>query len=956
MDARAAPPSDAGFLTLAEPLVEAARRDIRDALARAAPCFPCKDDDQDALIASMEEPLSAALRRVLTRTLVVELAAGHQAGLLVGATATERFRFFTACLADPAFGHDILDRYPALARLVVGTVADWRAFALRFIDHAVCDHAALRENAFGSRDQGPIVAIRAAGDSHRGGLSSIVRFRSGARLAYKPRPLAIEQAFRQFVGWLNARHDGPPLATPRILDRGGHGWAEFIAHAPCADAAGVKRFFWRQGGNLALLHLLGAVDLHSENIIARGEEPFPVDLETLFHPTFTGVPGTNASRRAEHAVATSVMATLLLPMPISAEPDEAASIDLSGLGDDRARQEPIWQAVWDRAGTDAMRLVPQRAALPLDDNLPVLDGQRMASCDHVDDVVAGLDAIHRTLQDNKAALGEALACFKGTTSRIVVRPTWRYGALLEDSFDPAHLRTAAARHAMLHAGLQGDVAACPWLAPLIGAELRDLTDGQIPLFQGRVGTRRLQASDGTAVAIDSMSDTWSDCLARVEALGEPDLRLQRWLTRVTLTDTLRARRPHAAAAAVAVDAPRKRGRATTRRPLMVAMEIGDRLVETAFRGKHGACWVSADDAPGGRLVPTLTGVDLYSGLPGIALALGYLGHVSGKPHYTTTARAAIREAVDAAADRAAFNGSVGAFEGTGGLIYALGHLGWIWNDPSLIAAAERLAVSSVESMSDCRQVDVIAGWAGFALAVLSLDGMIDRASLRDCAAFAEQKLQTFMAWFDDGHRDPDVEIDPVSVAHGEAGVGWALVRASEVIGDARVRARGIALLEREFGRWQSAPVADPEDAAHASGETSWHASSATWCHGPAGVALAALWCGDTAWRASTILHGLVRTILRAREGRLSLCHGDLGAWDLVDAARRTGRVWTPRHRAFEYSLIARAQKAKPTDDLLYALDVPGLMTGAAGVVYGLLRLTDPDRVPSVLALEGPRRE
>jgi hypothetical protein len=38
-----------------------------------------------------------------------------------------------------------------------------------------------------------------------------------------------------------------------------------------------------------------------------------------------------------------------------------------------------------------------------------------------------------------------------------------------------------------------------------------------------------------------------------------------------------------------------------------------------------------------------------------------------------------------------------------------------------------------------------------------------------------------------------------------------------------------------------------------------------------------------------------------------------------------------------------------------AVETPGLMTGLAGIGYGLLRLAVPTRVPSVLVLEGPVR-
>ena len=36
------------------------------------------------------------------------------------------------------------------------------------------------------------------------------------------------------------------------------------------------------------------------------------------------------------------------------------------------------------------------------------------------------------------------------------------------------------------------------------------------------------------------------------------------------------------------------------------------------------------------------------------------------------------------------------------------------------------------------------------------------------------------------------------------------------------------------------------------------------------------------------------------------------------------------------------------------VETPGLMTGLAGIGYGLLRLAEPRRTPSVLAFESPK--
>src|SRR6185436_16369349 len=70
------------------------------------------------------------------------------------------------------------------------------------------------------------------------------------------------------------------------------GWMEWIEAAPCANPAAVRRHFARTGAHLALLHVLGGADFHSENWIAAGEFPLPVDLEVLLRPVVTtGVAG-----------------------------------------------------------------------------------------------------------------------------------------------------------------------------------------------------------------------------------------------------------------------------------------------------------------------------------------------------------------------------------------------------------------------------------------------------------------------------------------------------------------------------------------------------------------------------------------------------------------------------------------------------------------------------------------
>ena len=129
----------------------------------------------------------------------------------------------------------------------------------------------------------PVVAIEGdLSDPHNGGRSvRILRFEDGARVVYKPKDLRLDVAWHGLVERLN-RERGPDRAEAvRALARDGYGWTEFIAHAGCGDPDGCRRFFRRAGAWLALFHCFAGSDMHQENMIAAGDHPVPIDLETI---------------------------------------------------------------------------------------------------------------------------------------------------------------------------------------------------------------------------------------------------------------------------------------------------------------------------------------------------------------------------------------------------------------------------------------------------------------------------------------------------------------------------------------------------------------------------------------------------------------------------------------------------------------------------------------------------
>ena len=223
----------------------------------------------------------------------------------------------------------LLHAHPVLARLLCQSVDQWTCatgdFCRRFED----DFADLRAT-FGweiERPDGAIADLRTGlSDRHYGGRSVIdCTLRTGERVIYKPRTVQPEVVFYRFIGWLNRRTLSLGLRELQALDRNTHGWVERVAAASCNSHEEVERFYKRAGMLLAVLHGLAITDIHCENVIASGEQPVIVDLESLLDEQ------TGESPDGEP----SVLSTGLLPRWQTT--GEGYRFDMSALGADAAQ-------------------------------------------------------------------------------------------------------------------------------------------------------------------------------------------------------------------------------------------------------------------------------------------------------------------------------------------------------------------------------------------------------------------------------------------------------------------------------------------------------------------------------------------------------------------------------------------------------------------------------------------
>jgi type 2 lantibiotic biosynthesis protein LanM len=910
----------------------------------------------DLLAPALIDRLSA----MLGRTLILELHVARLQGRLDGDTPQQRFGSFLRRLHRPDEALALLQEYPVLARQLAEGIGRWVAFSLEFLGHLGADWPALRAAFHPDGDPGPLSHVEgSAGDSHRGGRAVLVaHFASGLRLVYKPRPLAAEVHFQELLDWLNRHGARPAFRTVHVLDRGGHGWVEFIPSGDCASADEVRRFYRRQGGYLAILYALAASDFHSENVIACGEHPLLVDLEALFHRPAPAP----ASGPAEEALADSVLTVGLLPRRSFTE-GGAAGIDLSGLGGDPGQQAPHAVLALEGDGTDEMRITHGPGEVKEDRHRPTLAGGPVDVLDYREDLAAGFAETYRLLLGHREELlaeGGPLARFAGDPVRFIARPSQVYALLLQAGFHPDRLRDALDRD-RLYDRLWGAVRHTPALARLVSSERADLAGGDIPYFLTRPDSCDLHDAAGRRIT-DFFPETGLErARGRLRRMGDDDLDRQLALLHGSLATLPSAaeRWPRISSGDI-----EERTIAPSEEFLDAARAVGDRLERLAWRRDGEAGWAGLMTLPSGQWHLDPLGPDLYDGLAGVALFLAYLGDVTGEGRYTALARAAFRAA------RRAFDqvppGSlpVGAFSGRGGMIYALTHLGVLWDEPALLAEADAAAGLLLPLIEHDEDLDVIAGSAGCLLALLALHhtapsggpGVSPGAAALAAAVRCGDRLLACARPQDRGSAWVTRSTGPralTGLAHGAAGIAWALWDLAGATGEERFREAARAGLEYERGLFSAAEGNWPDLRPNRADDF-----AVAWCHGAPGIGLARLGIlrheDDPATRVE-VRTAVETTRARGFASNHTLCHGGLGNLELLLEAGRApgGRDGSEESRRIGSRLLDSMRTGGWRCATPLGVESPGLMTGLAGIGYQMLRLAGPDRVPSVLRLAPP---
>ena len=955
--------------TLISPLIDAAKTVLwRELSSLFAVQGPALGAELDRLVPSLLVPLDDLLSREARRSVVLELHACRQLGLLAGETGEERLHDYCRRLSTPFGAFELFDAFPLLGRRLVELQERFLEGVLEMMGRLVGDLPLWPQLLPAGVGRYRLVAVQGGlSDPHRGGRSVwILVFEDGQRLVYKPKRLAAELSFARLLDWLAGHTFAITLRALRVLDRGEYGWAEWVQRQDAANAAEVREFYRRQGAFLALLHALQAVDFHHENLIAAGAFPVLIDLECLFHPQVDAVAAAGAVGSSSiDAYLDTVHAIGFLPQQIWDEKG-AGGLDISGLGAAAGRHSPQAIPRLIERGTDEMRIGNEVISLPDPHSTPRLEGAEVRLEDYREDLLGGFTETYRFLIRHRRELlapGGPIEAFAGVEQRVLLRATTSYITLLGGAGHPQVLGDALDAD-LLFDRLWSVLAARPFLRPVLRDEREALLRGDVPLFTVWPGRRDLKACSGRCHP-DFFAETG---IARVRrrwfGFGEEDLAKQSRIIAGTLESVALSRQPRFWQQHRLHE---KEGQKPSTAALLAAAEkIAAHLEKLEVRREESSFFFAQRPTGNGAFTYDPVNFDLYRGQAGIALFYAQLFVATGENRWARAARRVAEPVLATFEVSPLILPNIGAFGGWAGIGYALERMAVLLGEPCLASLAAEVPGKIASLLDQDRQFDVLGGAAGSLLYLLRRARRYREPGALELATRAGDHLlahsseeQAGRLWVASGQG-----AGLAGLSHGSGGIAWALFELAAATGEKRFAAAAREALRHErslfrpaAGNWVDLRTSATESARPDHDENFLCA----WCHGAVGIGMARLQMlqllqGAEKAEAEAEIGVAAATALRDGFGSSHcLCHGDLGTLDfLLEVAQARGdSALRRRIEGLAAGLLVSLEDDGWRCGLSHGVEQPGLFLGLAGIGYGLLRLADPAGVPSVLALAGP---
>lgn len=836
---------------------------------------------------------------------------------LQGQDEKQEYKFFVEeYLGRNEYLEELIAKYPFMMEMVFSKTKSYLSGLNEMLFRLERDKQEIENCLCNGKIIKNVVAVESwLSDEHNPGRTvARLIFDNGIVVYYKPRSLRPELEYQKLYQW-SCEKCNLKYYDRGILDYGTHGWEREVKNEVCKKESEIWRYYKRLGIHLCLAYLFGISDIHFENIVACGEYPVLIDMETF--------PG----YKEYDVVQDSVLGTGILPCRTW-----GISINISAMGNVKRQKTPFKLPVIKEKNTSNMHIAYEQKELNCEISIPKLQDKNVDPGKYSDAVEMGFGQVYEWIIRYRVEFLNRISATKFWQSRYVMRHTQQYKMYQMMATFPEFMIAPETRRLMLLRMSRGLKCQEKYKAQLLFYEVEAVMQGLFPVYY--VSERDLEDGNGDCIRDYFKESVQEQIISRIKRMDQKDRYRQQKFIELSM---------EAEYGDNTEKFPKEKG------TLVTASQIMKLIQQDMEDIADEAQWIELKyDKNGGWHFQPM-GMYLYDGLAGIAVFFMSYGNMYGMDR-DRKLREQIFERLFAYTDSGSLNleklesRCTGIMDGEASMVYTYLILYKISGENRFLEYAKKHAGIVERLLEEDKQFDIMEGNAGAMIAFVHLYNETGQKYYLEVAQRAAEMVMAHgihtehgVGWILPGMKQP-----LAGMAHGNSGIMLALARVGEATGgeyyfETILQARQYEdfLYDETIRNWE-----DIRGTYKGNGK-----DVTAWCHGAAGILIAIVQIDqvlgqevvdDWRWRKA---QEKIRSIKRKE---WCLCHGNMGN----GAAVRYGG-----NKVHEMGFLSEQIETPDWEALLpnekYQM---GFMTGMSGIGYELLKGENP-QLPEIIALE-----
>ncbi|SEF22670.1 type 2 lantibiotic biosynthesis protein LanM [Streptococcus gallolyticus] len=858
-----------------------------------------------------EDFIDLCIFKIFAKSLVYLINEKRENKYLIGINSEERYEYFTKkYVLTGIILDEIRAKFPNINNSFHNYFNSLNKLGTQITSDYLNDHQNLIN--LGLADElDNIVNLQVVGDMHN--AVAVVKVNLTSRsLYYKPH-LDNYIVFNEILKLLNSKLPANLKQQQiKFSASSDHTWVEEVKRQPLMKE-NVHNYFSRMGGLIAIAYSLNMTDLHFENIVSYGDYPVILDMETICGTKLNNDEYlfTMAQKEVNNKIFDSVLNTGLLPMK------GLGSIfggDVSGMMGGEFTKS--FNQIVD-INKDTIHFEKKIERLTNKDHLPyyIKNNDEILiknTQDYLTDIVYGFNSTYDHIRSLKNEIMTVVEKYDFLTCRVIFRQTIHYSLLLELLNSPIYQNKSE--------NILSKLSYSAYSNGVLASEKHQLLDGNIPIFNQKFGSINI---------FDSVSTVQTTYLTPIEilkiklsSLSSSDKQFQEKLICFSLQGNIELY--------LNPQFDLKSSTSKLEPDELITQSINNikqKIINNSLVASDGTInWfnVSVGDYDELELEPMDD--TIYKGMAGVKLPFLLLS----KFNLNTSSDQKIISGINKSLDISNYTLNQESFyEGTFG-----SQLQTFKENPNKI-------------LQDPHQWDALLGASGTIIGIYQnfkitsdLKVVIEQYANYLVKSLKNNSINGY-SWFDDEHQN----LVNVSFAHGNSGCMTALLISYAFLGKAEYldTFKKAWKSEQKFRRdcgWEDTRNDD-------------RTSSANWCHGSTGVLISRLiWFKlnkkfkilneqDVHQVYDEISHSVSDIIDRGLSIKnFSLCHGIMGNLIALNEYSLTFSNEEVQ-KLVQKTLLSVCSVGLKKDWLCGVNDLfynNGLMTGLAGILYGIVKI------------------